>query len=643
LKLQIFNSNSLKPIFLFFQITGAKLIEWFNSPIGLNFPNPSAGQRSELSPNTIVITTRVRVLLRMIKKDINGAFTSAKSIFNSCFETFCSVYKHFSNHNHFHKLAGIFSSSKKTQQYKHQGRARLRKLYMVRKLTGSKSGKPKPKHIFCSNSGKYLRKILSKETELSSEKSYETISARSYSSTTSNDEVEMQSLNENEASFEILTGDDFYLPRAMTSDAPSEKPSKVQLLSQWDLHTPNMMFENSISQKEAKYPNMSSCWSNSSYEVIATSRSTSKQSGRDEINFQIPSLSISSCSLPETDQHKSFFTPQMFKTSDSQKSSHLVTSTPQVNPYCGVSPNKNQSKQESMLTKNQGSLSTNETRPLNPWKSPKTDEVNFTQIFPKLSTGVQGWSNAETQDLHTNMWDRNRDVPILNSLKKSFDSSFNFDDSRFNSLSPETDQFQINQALSHSACINDSDQKDALCDFSHILNLPTNLQPDKDLLKPRTINSNQEVQDASQFFNNQSLLNSFWALKNEKYLHTNKTQGFMQNNPRRSFGDRLLQLFKSQRDEINNLRTKAARDAIALAEQQALLQDLGKDAIEKAQEVHKRSREKVAQAQAEEILRCNALLDKKVSELVNLQRRCSDAKAHVYKLKTNLLWKPYEM
>ena len=634
------------------QITGAKLIEWFNSPISLlNYPL-ATGQQSGLSPNAIVITTRVRFLVKMIKRDLNGAYMAVKSVLKSGFDIFCDVYERLSNHELLYKLAEKILNWKKVKGYRRMSKEKVLKLIVLQTLSRSKRKKPKPKFRSTLRSSAYLRRLMTSQAKISASKSFETIDASSCSSMTFNDVSYERSFVEQEASFEVLPQNDFHKSQVNLSNASSDQPLKMQPLSQWDLNTPNMMFENSpMIYNETKKPKTSSCWSNSSYEVIPTSRSSSGNTTQEEIEPQLPNLSISSCSFSETDEKLTYSTAQKSEQSNFSSQSGICFQFNKIvengssvtSDIESCNPTKTSPKTKGRFS-SPNSGKANLDGDLNTLPKTKKHDDNIKQLFPKLSTGISGWPRAESQELNTNIWDTNRDVPVLNSLKKSYDSSFNFDDSRFNSFSPELNQFQFNQPfLNVTTGIKSSKTKeDTLCDFSHILNMTTNVQPNHGFSKPRALSH-------SRFFNCEpqptqpSLLAPGPGINPPTGHQIANPLGLPQINSRRTYTDQLMQIFKSQRDEINNLRTKVARDSIALSEHQALLQEVGKSTIEKAQAIEKRSRQKLARAQTEEILRCNALLDKKMSELTTLQRRCSFAKAHEYKLKTHQQWKPYEI
>ena len=668
---------------------------WFNSAKNIFNQSFSVGvQQTRVASRA---TVRARLLMKLIKKDLFEAFIATQAVLRSGYRAFFAAYRCFSNHSIFHKLADFFSTSNKMKLYKRKGKAKLEKLAIVRTLYRSKTMKTKRNFKSTLRPILYLQQILDSEAEISSLKSYETVGATSCSSSAFVHNLkDNNSCHENDASFEILTTDDFQLSD-MLSDASSDQPAKTQPLSQWDINTPNVMFDNSPSPyKQTAQINSSSCLSNSSYEVITSSKSTSKNKFfQDNAHPELPHFSFSSCSSSDMNQNLSFTSaarsPQNnsklhspnLSTQFSKSASSFLPYFASAKPKCiQLDPNKEKTATDFA---NFDSSSTNITQPINPWNGKQNTrqnerslnkeiwsrelnfqrvlgphnqsdkhELNINQIFPKLSTGVcDAWPIGEPQQININAWDKNRNVPVLNSLKKSFatESSFNFDDSRFNSLSPELNLFQINQTLNPASEMRISNQTEAaLCDFTHLLKMSANLRPNGNNFKPRAANLGHP-HFSSRFFENktptmaaqQSFLPSNKEFNAFSAHYTANPQGFQGSNAIVSSADRLMQIFKSQRDEINSLRTQIASDSVALAEHQTLLQEVGKDKVEKVQEIHKRSREKLNRAQNEELLRSNALLDKKILNLVKLQRRCNDAKAREYKLKTHLQWKPYEI
>lgn len=426
-----------------------------------------------------------------------------------------------------------------------------------------------------------------------------------------------------------------------------------------------------------------SSWSNSSYEVIPLSISEGDKKSQDEIlhnSARSPSLSVSS--ITESTKSNYVESNSSFK-SNHENNNNTVDQpfgfsrafTPPSIPYTGIcldfgvqnvtsqpwgEPSKvNTSefpKQKSAFklwnndSNNKEEISSHQF-PFEPKTKNKDIFEDFGQqiddnskkAHDKPKSVQKGWPINDFQA--PNVWDTNHDVPVLNSFKRSFktESSFNFDDSRFNSVkSDKNSDFPNKTDLPKFTQFSNNDAGNGvLCDFSHLLNLPAKsnipeVSPQNDL-EPRCLNSqlfpnvlpkhdvNQD-QKANEYF----LPDIFSCQEDQDNSETIDSQ------------EKLLRIFRSQRDEINALKAKIAKDEALMTEHEKILRDLHEETIVKAQTMQQNARNKLFLARQREVYRYNTILDKEVLKLYSMQRRRQNAKVREYRAKVHLKWKPFE-
>ena len=250
------------------------------------------------------------------------------------------------------------------------------------------------------------------------------------------------------------------------------------------------------------------------------------------------------------------------------------------------------------------------------------------------------WPMPKPQQFTAGVWGNTCDVPVLNSTKKSSvsESSFNFDDPRFKSVSPKTSRFQSNCKSSDTPRTKPNEGKESLCDFSQLLRFNCGLQ---------TKQANQPVKKQAGFplfgVPSTSKAPSHTKAEFNSFSAAMPTASQKKDDATKRATDHLLQIVKTQRDQINGLRLKSASDDVVLTEHREILKDLSREYTTKARESHKRSLKKMVRAQLEETYRYDARLDKRVSKLIGLQKSWQEKKELELKCKIQHSWKPFEI
>ena len=585
-------------------------------------------------------------------------------------------------------LSETFISSKKVYEYRREAQACLNATLVLRNACRAKKSSSKAKR----------KKILKRRRRTSNKPSSRESLPRINNQTkpAPNDEI-----NSRDSSFPAKTSNQITPENAALSnwntsftETSFTESLNAESLSQWNFDAFDPLFaklrrdgdyddRKSFDIKQSSY----SSWSNSSYEIISLSASQEEKKAQNDIlhnSARSPSLSSTSKADLKT-SHSLVSTTQTNTNGDEMKKCPFFTVfTPLSNSYSGICLNFNKqcltsqpwggttkvkmpySSRDNSTFESCNSCLKKEVKKVkaanvltqaNVWQKRAIDfdcfngtirktDPDFQQVFRHQEQTENFWPirPAQCRDI----WDTNREVPVLNSLKKSFktESSFNFDDSRFNSLTSEKDCFGANKSSFSKLdpLLNEKVENGILCDFSHFLNSSTS--PKSNQLDIESNKSNL----ISRYLDFPLYPNIFSCSTAELEKNTTKfnVEEFSNCSAKIDSGaqtkplDKLLCIFQSQRNEINALRKKLAKESVVMAEHGEILRRFHKETIVKAQEIQKQTENKLVRARQKEIVRYNSILDKEVLKLYNLQRRRHETKAREYKIKNYLKWKPYE-
>ncbi|XP_076816772.1 uncharacterized protein LOC143462473 [Clavelina lepadiformis] len=285
--------------------------------------------------------------------------------------------------------------------------------------------------------------------------------------------------------------------------------------------------------------------------------------------------------------------------------------------------------------------------------------VKETQFQQRSECSWVGKSMSEEKG-SGNMWPvRGENLALLSSRKslQTSASSFNFDDSRFNSVSVKTSpNIEVKYGTGPFANLaSNLSSENVLCDFTHLLKNQDQTN------KPKTTDSseNLSINISDGFTPSRTLKNLNLRLKPPEPVDGMSTHTVARSD---EFNDDvksktnaskypemleihhdIWNLFQQQRDEIDKMRVKAQRDAVIIEEHKQVLQEVKRHHAEKSEEIQKQIVGRLQQRQDAEIARRDRMLERDVKRLLHLHRVRNDAVTREFKLRTHMQWKPFEI